>query len=63
MDLVVAQGGKWQYKYGETCKEYHPLEFRMTPKAPCSMQESLECSLCSKEIEKSDENDDSMQES
>ena len=59
IDFVVAQGGKWQYKYGSTCMKYHPLHYRTTPKVPNSLQESDEhyvpCSLCVKEIDNSDD--------
>ena len=31
LDFVVAGGGQWQYREGETCKQYHPLKFTNEP--------------------------------
>ena len=47
VDFVVTTGGQWQYREGETCDKYHPLnKFITNNKLPESEDIAVECNLC-----------------
>ena len=50
LDFVIAGGGQWQYREGETCDKYHPLKFTTTAKMLDSEDKAVECNLCKAKI-------------
>ena len=52
LDFVIAGGGQWQYREGETCEHYHPLKY--TNELLNSKEGSVDCNLCKVQIKKSE---------
>ena len=46
LDFVIAGGGKWQYRKGETCQQGHSLNKTTTIKLLDSKEASVECNIC-----------------
>ena len=46
IDFVVTTGGQWQYREGETCKQYHPLKLKLAAKFLFSEDNPVKCDLC-----------------
>ena len=44
LDFVVAGGRQWQYREGETCKQYHSIKF--TNELINSKEGLVDCNLC-----------------
>ena len=48
LDFVIAGGGQWQYREGETCEHYHPLKY--INELLNSKEGSVDCNLCKVQI-------------